>query len=266
MKGNIRKKQKPNLFLAVLFTAIFGVPFTEAAMRERVGVGFLIPENISASVALATDYPFRGISQTDEDPAIQGSFDYKHPSGFHLGVWASNVDEVVSEGNIEIDFSGGYTRELFKNFNMALSVIYYFYPSGGDGPERDYVEGLLALKYAFSDNPLIPKVGVSYNYSPEFYGEDGAGHHILGTLQLTLPYEFGLSGRIGFQDVKGDATTGSGTGEDAGSGFDYLYWRIGFSKNLKGFDLDLSYWDTDETEFLGELADDRVVFTISRSF
>ncbi len=70
MKRNTRKKQKPTLFLALLSTAIFGVPFAEAVTKERVGVGFLLPEHISASVALATDYPLRGVSQTGGDLGI----------------------------------------------------------------------------------------------------------------------------------------------------------------------------------------------------
>jgi uncharacterized protein (TIGR02001 family) len=176
------------------------------------------------------------------------------------------VDEVVSEGNIEIDLSGGYTRELFKNFDFALAVIYYFYPSGGGGPERDYIEGFLGLDYSFADIPLTPRVGLGYNYSPNFYGSDGDGHHIMGALNLTLPYEFGLRGQIGYQDVQGDETSGPGEGEDGRTGFDYDYYRVGLSKEIKGFQLDLSYWDTNETEFLGEVADDRVVFTISYSF
>jgi len=52
-------------------------------------------------------------------------------------------------------------------------------------------------------------------------------------------------------------------GED---GYDYLHWRIGLSKELLGFTLDVSYYDTNENEYFGKIGDDRVVFTISRSF
>jgi len=47
---------------------------------------------ISANVALTTDYVWRGISQNQEDPALQGGFDYAHDSGFYLGAWAANVN------------------------------------------------------------------------------------------------------------------------------------------------------------------------------
>jgi len=39
---------------------------------------------ITANVALTTDYVWRGVSQNQEDPALQGGFDYAHDSGFYL--------------------------------------------------------------------------------------------------------------------------------------------------------------------------------------
>lgn len=266
MKENIWNKKKLGLLLALLFVATCGVAFAEEATKEKIETGLFAGKNFGASVALTTDYVFRGVSQTDENWAIQGSFDYGHPSGFYLGIWASNVDEIVSEGNIEIDFYGGYSRELSKNFSFDIGVIYYFYPDPGTGPRRDFIEGVLGLNYAFSNIALTPKLGLSYNYSPEFYGADGAGHHLLGTIDLTLPYEFSLLGYFGYQDVKGGQTTGGTAGEGGRPGFDFLYWRLGVSKVIKGFGLDLSYWDTDEENFLGDLADSRVVFTLSRTF
>jgi uncharacterized protein (TIGR02001 family) len=61
------------------------------------------PKNFSATLTFATDYLSRGVSQTDNKPAVQGSFDYKHPIGVHLGTWGSNVDDYVSKGNVELD-------------------------------------------------------------------------------------------------------------------------------------------------------------------
>ena len=62
------------------------------------------PKNFSATVTFATDYVFRGVSQTDNKPAVQGSFDYKHPSGAYLGIWGSNVDDSISKGEHRAGF------------------------------------------------------------------------------------------------------------------------------------------------------------------
>ena len=50
------------------------------------------PHSFSANVTAVSDYVFRGITQTDSHPAIQGGFDYAHASGLYAGLWASNVD------------------------------------------------------------------------------------------------------------------------------------------------------------------------------
>ena len=197
MKGNILKKNKLGLLIALLLLATCGVALAEEDTKQEIETGLFAGKNFAASVALTTDYVYRGVSQTDENWAIQGSFDYGHPSGFYLGVWASNVDEIVSEGNIELDLYGGYSRELIKNFSFDIGVIYYWYPDPGTGPKRDFIEGVLGVKYAFSDIALSPELGLSYNYSPDFYGADRDGNPLLGTLDLTLPYEFGLAGQLG---------------------------------------------------------------------
>jgi len=224
-------------------------------------------KNFSATVTFATDYVFRGISQTDNKPAVQGSFDYKHPIGLYAGIWGSNVDDYVSKGNIELDFYGGYGVELLPSLNLDASVIYYYYPGGGSDPEKDYVEGHLGLDYTFKDLPLGPKIAGGYNYSPDFFGEDGDGHYFSGRLDLSLPFEFTLYGLVGYQWVEGDQSTGNGNGDNGDDGYDYTHWRIGVSRPLLGFVLDLSYQDTDNANFLGRsIADERVVFAVSRTF
>jgi uncharacterized protein (TIGR02001 family) len=88
-------------------------------------------------------------------------------------------------------------------------------------------------------------------------------------LDLALPYGLALGGEIGFQDVEGDKTSGSGLGMNGGEGFDYVHWRISVSGDIKDwFTLDLSYHNTDSDAkaFFGDNADSRVVFTISRTF
>ncbi|MBW1999070.1 MAG: hypothetical protein JRJ29_14045, partial [Deltaproteobacteria bacterium] len=201
------------------------------------------------------------------DPAVQGSFEYSHPTGFYLGLWGSNVDSSVSDGNLEIDFFGGYRRDMTDRLSLDLALFYYYYPSGGSEPEPDYFEAHVGLGYRLPGFPFEPEVGVGYWYTPDYFGEDGTGHYFNGNITLSLVYGFALDGELGYQTVEGDKTTGGGRGEGGSDGFDFWNWRIGLSKDVMGFGLDLSYHDTSEADFLGpDIADDRVVFTISRSF
>ena len=101
----------------------------------------------SGSVGLFSQYIFRGLTQTDRDPALQGNFDINHTSGLYLGMWGSNVswlrDRYVSEsetatfyksgGNLELDIYGGYKSEIGKTgLGIDLGALQYYYP----GQER----------------------------------------------------------------------------------------------------------------------------------
>src|ERR1700751_3732521 len=48
-------------------------------------------QTLTANVGFFSEYVFRGIEQTGGKPAVQGGFDYTHPSGFYVGTWASNI-------------------------------------------------------------------------------------------------------------------------------------------------------------------------------
>ncbi len=214
------------------------------------------PHTLGGSITMATDYIYRGISQTSENPAIQGSFDYSHASGLYAGIWASNVDFA---GSVEMDWYAGYANEV-SGLGYDFMVLFYSYPGADDADaELDFLEFHVGLSYTLSEVPLSPAIGVGYDYSPEFYGEDGTGQHYSASLDLSLPGDIGLGGTYGYQDVEGDVTSPDG--------FDYAYWRIGVSKEIMGFGLDLSYWDTNEEEMLGEdIAGDRIVFSVSKGF
>jgi uncharacterized protein (TIGR02001 family) len=211
----------------------------------------------NATVTFATDYVFRGISQTDGNPAVQGNLGYDHRSGFYAGMWGSNVDDLISNGSVEIDLYGGYTRG-FDNLGLDFAVLYYAYP-GDDAsrPRSDYLEVFAGLDYAFNKIPLKPTLGVAYYYSPDYFGESGRAHYVNGTFDLALPLHFGLGFELGYQTI---------TGSELIEGFSYTHWRVSLTKQIAGFELELNYQDTSGVEEFGEITDARAVFLVSRSF
>ncbi|HHA18940.1 MAG TPA: hypothetical protein ENK70_04465 [Methylophaga sp.] len=187
----------------------------------------------SASVALSTDYVWRGYSQTDEEAAISGSFDYAHSSGIYVGTWASNVD-FDSDTSIEIDLYGGFASEFGDSgIGYNVGVLRYMYPSEGKLNWNEYYG---SLSYSFFS------VGIAY--SDEVYGNDK---------------DDGIYYSASFDYDFDDSTI------DPDNATDY---RIGVSKELAGFGFDLTYYDTDsdgEDLYGKDLAEGRVVFTISKS-
>jgi uncharacterized protein (TIGR02001 family) len=222
-------------------------------------------ESFSGNVAVTSDYVWRGVSQTDSNWAIQGGMDYAAPVGLYVGTWASNV---AFGGSIEMDFYGGFANELDMGLSYDVGGNYYAYPKSHDDPEFNFVEIYASLGYTLPIEAAPIELGLGYNYSPDFFGEDGAAHYINGNASVTLPMDLSLGGEVGYQTVEGDASTGDGEGMDGDDGFDYVHYRIGVGYSVRGFDLDLSYHNTDSDaqDFFGDsISDGRVVFTVSRA-
>ena len=133
-------------------------------MASLTGVATDAHAEISANVALVSDYRFRGVSQSNESAAIQGGFDYAFGNGFYVGTWGSSVDfdsNVDFDGSLELDFYGGWGTEFGENSSIDVGYIYYAYP-GDDGAEGDYQE--FYVNYGWRDLSL----GVAY--SDDYYG------------------------------------------------------------------------------------------------
>ena len=138
--------------------------------------------SVSANVSFASDYIWRGMTQSD-GPAIQGGFDYASDGGFYAGIWGSNVNFNDGAGS-ELDYYFGYGFDMggvgvdigylaydypdndsdldFEEIYVGLSMgdLGLLYASGVDGAP-DYME----VSYGFGD------VGISYGQYDD-YGDN----------------------------------------------------------------------------------------------
>lgn len=98
---------------------------------------------LTGNLSVTTDYRFRGISQTFRDPALQGGFDYSHPSGFYLGNWNSNVSGVQypNGSSLEMDFYGGYKFAIAPDVTADIGLLYYYYPGSRYGNGEKFNNG-----------------------------------------------------------------------------------------------------------------------------
>jgi uncharacterized protein (TIGR02001 family) len=208
---------------------------------------------VTGNVALATDYAFRGVSQTDESPAIQGGFDASFgDSGFYVGTWASNINFGTGGGNLELDIYGGYKFALGP-VAMDVGVLGYFYPGASDDTaELDYYEAYARPSIALTDQFTL---GGAVYWSPEFTGESGDGVYYEVNGAFVASPELTFSGAVGMQSV--DAA-GFFAGED-----DYTTWNAGGTYSAMGLGFDLRYVGTDVDN--AAIYDDRVIFTIKRA-
>ena len=155
---------KRMLPIAVALLAAAGQPvLAEEAPAATEQPGSWFPGTFTGTVALTNDYIFRGISQTDHNPAIQGSINYTLDTGFYGtsvygGVWGSNLDfndDAATNNNgahLELDWTFGFTGNILDTgIGYTLGAIYYNYPGARNGLSYDYWEFAPALSYNVTD-------------------------------------------------------------------------------------------------------------------
>ncbi len=225
---------------------------------------------ITGNVSLASDYRFRGISQTDRRPAFSGGFDVAHSSGFYIGNWNSNIDSDFFGGaNIEMDFYGGYKGTL-GDFGYDLGVLHYYYP----GSDRNHTPEIknTELYVGTSYGPVSLKF--SYPMSDFFSAEDlytggnaGGSYYVDLSGAYDLGSGFGVSGHVGYQKLKGAAKLTEING-NVTSG--YTDWKLGATYTFgNGFVAGIAYVDTNRN-YAGvtgkKISSSTGVFTLSKTF
>ncbi len=206
---------------------------------------------VSGNVSIGSDYVYRGISQTNENPTIQGGFDIEGESGLYAGIWSSNVG---FDGSVEIDIYAGFGGSFTEDFGYDVGVLAYMYPDDGQGGNPDSSFNEIYGSLSFKDFTL----GLAY--SSDFFFETGAATYVYVDYELGLPNDFGLGFHIGNQQI--DENTQFGT-------VDYIEYSIGLSKTVAEIDLSLTWYDTDlsKTECFGgsEICESRFVLAIGKS-
>ncbi len=184
------------------------------------------PHSLKANVALTSNYFFRGVSQTNNGPAVQGGFDYTYtPLGLYAGVWGSNVDSssgtgywVTTQPNGDQVVAGPDTEGAefvwlespgYDGASMELDLKAGWAPTFGKlGLDIGYVRYEYPMTKTDVNNTNEWHLGVSYdvmgyftpkvtaNYSEDFYGLGGSWYYDL-TVTVPLPYEFSFVGHYG---------------------------------------------------------------------
>jgi uncharacterized protein (TIGR02001 family) len=202
---------------------------------------------VTGSFGITSDYRFRGLQQTDGDPAFQGGFDVAHSSGLYVGTWGSNVSSWAAgpgtATKLEVDLYGGYKTEV-SGVGVDVGAIAYMYPgsSSGDGSNGNYKantqEAYLGLAYG------IATFKTSYVLSKNYFASYGSNNSGTMYYDLTLAKEImpklTASVHAGYTDYKKD-------GEAAVEGkFSYADYNVGLAYDLgNAFTLGAKYFWND---------------------
>jgi len=217
---------------------------------------------ITGNMSLVSDYRFRGLTQTFEEPALQGGFDYAHSSGIYLGNWNSSISDSFFAGSpLEMDFYGGY-KGAAGPLGYDIGALYYYYPGSnlaGVGT-IDNLEVYAGVSWKFLSLKYFHAVS-------DFFGvpnTDGS-NYLDFSATWDLGQGWGLNGHIGHQKVENVANA------------DYTDYKLGITKDVGGWVFGAAFIDTDAEDsaytFTNaasgktvNVGDSTVVLSVSKTF
>jgi uncharacterized protein (TIGR02001 family) len=213
---------------------------------------------VTGNVALTTDYRFRGVSYTGNDPAIQGGITASHSSGFYIGTWSSSIKDSPVYGEQELDLFAGWTGKLSEGLTFDAGLLMYAYPSGKVG-HGDYFEPYAAITTTLG--PATAKFGAAYAWSQKSLGNDD-------NLYLFTNVDFGIPETPVTINTHVGYTSGVLSPDVLAGGTDKseLDWLIGATAKVYGpLSVSVSYVGVGGKKVKG-LTDDGIVATLTAAF
>ena len=210
---------------------------------------------VSANVALTSNYVWRGMTQTSSSPAVQGGVDLGY-GGAYIGVWGSAVDfDDTANGTAssEFDIYAGYAGEV-SNFSYDIGFIQYMYPNATEA--YNFSEAYLSLGYDFG--VLSVSAMYSLGVDAEVAGSDTFGDAMEVGISIPLPAEITLDGTYGTYDNENEDTGGNVNAYGD-------YYSVSISKSFGKFDVTLAQTGMDY-EAAATKDVDYTVLTVGTSF
>jgi len=247
-----------------------------AAEQENERDGALAPAkdaSITGTVTVASDYVFRGISQTQHEPNVQCYFEYGLPSGFYVGAVAANVSgKFYVDGSIEMDLCVGKRGGRASGVTYDAGVVGYFYPGAETAtvPSNAYDTTELYL--------VLTRRQVDVRYAltlTDWFGVDDAAQlHLTGTAagDSRRSSYVQVTGRVPVGRV-GDLALSLGRTSVRNYGdADFTDYRAALTRKVRGdFVLGLTWTGTNADERLFTVAGEDlgtsvVTVSVTRSF
>ena len=218
------------LLLAAAATFAFTTP--AAADVPLPGTGL----SVGGQAEIMSDYRFRGISRSDEDPAAQANVTVSHSSGLYVGARGTTLSgldnfrlrdpQVQDLGDLQLDLYAGYSADLGGGMTLDGGLMYYVFT--GDEAQSDYAEPYASLSYMLG--PIEATAGAKYAPSQRGTGDEDM-LYLFGEVEAGIPLTpLTLRAHAGRQDW--------------GRYGQYWNWSVGGSYAIGPAELGLRYVDT----------------------
>jgi uncharacterized protein (TIGR02001 family) len=211
--------------------------FATAAYAQSAPAAAPEVSPVTANVTVTNNYIYRGLTQSNYKPAIQGGFDYAHESGLYIGNWNSSISW-VSDGGMatsaptEMDFYGGFKKDLIaEGFASDFGVLQYYYPTSGiiAGKTNPNTTEIYAAQN-FTAGPVTGFFKFSYSLSNTFgtYGSTGSNYTDLTANYDTGYWGIALNAHAGYQKIAGQYYAAGAPS------LSYADWKLGLTKDFGG--------------------------------
>jgi uncharacterized protein (TIGR02001 family) len=227
------------------------------AAMGLLGAATAANAGVTSTWTLTNDYDFRGITQTAQDPAVQGSVDYASDSGWYVGAWGSNVDfgNGPVSPDLEVDVYTGFTGTSEGGLGYDVGIVYYSYHSDSD-PNYFEIYGSLSKDW------FKGKVWYSNDFGGDTTAGDTPAYYVEGNGTFPLPNNFSVLAHVGYS--AGDYWSDTDT--------EYFDYSVGVGYTAGKFNLALKWVDGSDLEAFDGTPDDvfsseaRVIFTVATTF
>lgn len=225
-----------------------------------LGITFADTLVTSANFSLSSDYVFRGISQTNEDPAVQGGYEMTVESGWYAGLWASNIG--FGQGSLETDLYAGWRKQVDNDWSVDFGLVRYLYPSGNtQGSDFNYNELYTNITYK--------QLTINMVYSDNYFGSEVARfYYVAGDYTHPVTESLSLIVHAGLNQFESDRELTQFLGGVSTDNDNYWDWSVGLTYQLTSkIGLDTTYVDTDiGNQSCVEICESRVVAGLSAIF
>lgn len=151
---------------------------------------------VSGNISGTSNYLWRGVTQTNDAVAIQGSIDYSHDSGFYVGTWASNVD-FGDDTSYELDLYVGYGGSITEDSSYDLNYLYYAYPDAEGSIDFGELQGAITWKWFEVSYSQVVNAGDDVATEPL---DNKDLSYLAATITVPLTEKLNLSVHYGYSD------------------------------------------------------------------
>lgn len=152
------------------------------------------------SAGVSSNYVWRGATQSDGKPVLQGSFGVSTEGGLYANAWGSQVD-YGDDTTAEIDVAVGFTNDINEVVSYDVGYIKYAYT----GDDVSFKDDVAEVYGTLSLGPVSGTVFRDMDNETSYYAGSVAISDILG-----IPFDAGVfAGRNDNSDMDAGITLGN---------------------------------------------------------